>query len=92
MDDTLDDLWYLYIIRTKDATLYTGITKDVKRRFSEHCEQGSKCAKYLRGKTPLTLEFWDGIGTHPEAMHWEAKVKKLTRSQKEHIIKSQKLH
>lgn len=29
--------WHLYIIRTAGNTLYTGVTTDVNRRFTEHC-------------------------------------------------------
>ncbi|GBD95941.1 GIY-YIG nuclease superfamily protein [bacterium BMS3Abin06] len=30
------EIWFLYLIRCKDGSLYTGITTDVKRRFEEH--------------------------------------------------------
>jgi len=30
------DNWSLYIIEASDASLYTGITTDVERRFEEH--------------------------------------------------------
>lgn len=47
--------WFLYVIRCKHGKLYTGITTDVERRFAEHTSNDKKCAKSLRGKTPLTL-------------------------------------
>ena len=40
--------WYLYLIRTADNALYTGITTDVARRYQQH--QQGKGAKALRGK------------------------------------------
>ena len=40
--------WFLYLIRTADNRLYTGITTDVSRRFCQH--QTGKGAKALRGK------------------------------------------
>jgi predicted GIY-YIG superfamily endonuclease len=40
--------WFLYLIRTADNRLYTGITTDVPRRFRQH--QAGKGAKALRGK------------------------------------------
>jgi len=54
--------WFLYLVRTADNALYTGITTDVPRRFLQH--QTGKGAKALRGKGELTLAFppsW-GIG------------------------------
>ena len=78
--------WYLYIIRTYNNALYTGITTDVKRRFNEHVLQGAKCAKFLKGKAPLTLVYFDYIGTRQDALKWEYFVKKLSKKQKEDII------
>ena len=45
--------WFLYLIRTADNRLYTGITTDVPRRFRQH--QAGKGAKALRGKGDLLL-------------------------------------
>lgn len=47
--------WFLYLIRTADNKLYTGITTDVERRYQQH--QSGKGAKALRGKGELTLAF-----------------------------------
>ncbi|MGE4616529.1 MAG: GIY-YIG nuclease family protein, partial [Gammaproteobacteria bacterium] len=41
--------WYIYLVRTRLGTLYTGISTDVPRRLSEH-EGNGKGAKYLRSK------------------------------------------
>ena len=77
--------WYLYIIRCKDNSLYTGITTDVDARFNRHCEGVG--AKYLRGKDPLTLEFHTTAGNRSDASKLEYKIKKLPKSEKEQIIK-----
>jgi len=76
--------WFLYLIRCKDGSLYTGITTDVDRRFAEH--QSGKGAKYLRGKTPLTLVFQQKIGSRSAALKAEASIKKLSKVEKEAII------
>jgi len=76
--------WFLYLIRCKDGALYTGITTDVDRRFAEH--QSGKGAKYLRGKTPLTLAFQQKIGSRSAALKAEASIKKLSKADKETII------
>ena len=76
-------LWYLYMIRCSDNSLYTGITIDVSRRFSEHLAQGKKCAKYLRGKVPLTLVYQLPVLGKREAYQLEKKFKKLSKTEKE---------
>ena len=46
--------WSLYIIEASDASLYTGITTDVERRFVEHLE-GPRGARYFNGRDPLCV-------------------------------------
>ena len=83
-------MWHLYIIRCSDASLYTGITTDVERRFNEHAGQGKLCAKYLRGKDPLVLVFTAEAGRRSEALQLEARVKRLAKADKERIVSGQK--
>jgi putative endonuclease len=80
--------WSLYLIRTNKESLYTGITTDVLRRFSEHQSGGIKAAKSLKGKGPLSLEFQIEVGDHSSALKLEYKVKKLSKSKKEQLLKS----
>lgn len=77
--------WYLYIIKTRDDKLYTGITTDVNRRFDEH--QNKKLgAKFLKGKGPLVLLFSEKVGSKSQAASLEYKVKKLSRNKKEQVV------
>ncbi|MDX8381850.1 MAG: GIY-YIG nuclease family protein [Ghiorsea sp.] len=77
-------LWYLYMIRCKGDMLYTGITTDVSRRFSEH--QAGKGAKFLRGKSPLELVYQQQAGNHSEALKLEINIKKFSKAEKEALI------
>lgn len=77
--------WYVYLIRTRDNALYCGVTTDVARRFSEHQDNGTKTAKYLRGKQPLTLAWTYQAASKREAMSLEWKIKRLTKRDKEHL-------
>jgi putative endonuclease len=79
--------WYLYLIRCRDGSLYTGITTDVARRFAEH--QNGKGSKYLRGRSTLILVFQKKLGTKNLALAVENKVKKLTKAKKEELIKDE---
>ena len=77
-------MWYLYILRCGDGTLYTGITTDVERRLEEH-RQG-RGAKYTRGRGLLELAYQEECGTHSEALKREYAVKQLPREEKERLI------
>lgn len=77
--------WFLYLLRTPSGMLYTGITTDVERRLAQH--QSGKGAKALRGKGPLELVFHCPAGDRSLASKLEIKVKKLTKVQKEKLVK-----
>lgn len=80
--------WYIYMIRCSLGTIYTGVTIDVARRFNEHQSQSKKCAKYLRGKNPLKLIHFEQVSDKKSAYRLEAKIKKLTKAEKEHYLVS----
>lgn len=82
MAEQTSEHWHLYILRCKDETLYTGITNDLTRRFEEHQSNGPRCAKYLRGRQPLTMIYHTEFHNKSLALKAEIKVKKLTASQK----------
>ncbi|MDN3513345.1 MAG: GIY-YIG nuclease family protein [Candidatus Brocadia sp.] len=80
------DTWFLYVIRCKHGNLYTGITTNVERRLAEHTGNHNKGAKYLRGKTPLTLVMKKKMRSKGMALQIEAKVKKLPKMKKEMFV------
>lgn len=82
--------WFMYVIRCKDDSLYCGISKDVKRRFSEHQSMGKKTAKYLRGRGPLELVLAMSVENYSEALKAEYEFKTLSKLEKENVIASQK--
>ena len=82
----MESQWYLYILRCKDNTLYTGITTDVEKRLEAH--RSGKGAKYTRGRAPLELVYQESCGSHSNALKREAEIKKLSRQAKELLVKS----
>jgi putative endonuclease len=82
-------VWVIYMIRCGDNSLYTGITTDADRRFTEHQGQGPKSAKYLRGKGPLELVFTAPAGTKSEATRLERRLKKCSKATKEKLVAQQ---
>lgn len=79
--------WSLYIVRNRLGHLYTGISIDVERRFTQH-EKGVG-AKALKGKGPLSLEFQCKIGSKQRALQLEYQLKQLKKTQKEKLITDQ---
>ncbi|KJY83943.1 hypothetical protein TW81_06345 [Vibrio galatheae] len=80
--------WYVYLIRMRNNALYCGITTDVQRRFKQH-QQGTG-AKALKGKGPLTLEWYQVVGVdRSHASKIEYQIKRLPKYKKERLITSQ---
>ena len=78
--------WYLYLIRCRDGSLYTGISTDVARRFAQHQKPGQGGSKYLQGRGPLSLVFQARVGDYSLALKVEYRVKKLSKAQKMLLI------
>lgn len=76
---------YVYIIKCKDNSLYTGWTNNLERRFKAHTE--GKGAKYTRGRGPLELVYFEEFEDKIEAMKREYEIKKMSRKNKLEIIK-----
>lgn len=83
-------MWYVYILKCSDSTLYTGVTTDIERRFREH-KEGKTGAKYTRGRFPLEVVYRETCVSRSEAQVREAQIKKWAKSEKEALIKAQKV-
>ena len=81
--------WYVYIVKGKDGSLYTGITTDIIRRIHEHNEDKKLGAKSLRGKRPVEMVYSELYPTQSEARKREAAIKRWTREYKLKLIKRQ---
>ena len=80
-------MYYLYILRCADDTLYTGITVDLARRVGEH--NSSKLgAKYTKYRRPVELVFSKRFRTRSSASKEECRIKSLTREEKLEIIRA----
>ena len=83
----MDQMWYLYILRCGDGTLYTGITTDVEKRLAVH--RAGKGAKYTRGRSPLELVYRERLPDHSAALKREHEIKSLSRAEKEKLVANQ---
>lgn len=80
----MESTWYLYMLRCRDGSLYTGITTDVEKRLEAH--RSGKGAKYTRGRGPLELVYQEECGDHSAALKREIEIKALTREGKLNLI------
>ena len=76
---------YVYVLKCKDETLYTGYTTNLKRRFIEH-NTSIKGAKYTRGRRPVEMVHFETFITKSDALKWEHQFKKLKKHQKLNFI------
>lgn len=79
--------YFIYILRCKDGTLYTGITTDLKRRVKEH-NSSLLGARYTKGRRPVELLYSRKFINRSEVTKEEARIKKLSRSEKFLLIGS----
>ena len=77
---------YVYIVRCRDQTLYTGWTNQLEKRIEAH--NAGKGAKYTKARLPVEMLYHEEYPTKEEAMRREAAIKKLTRKQKIELIKN----
>ena len=84
-------MYYIYMLRCKDNTIYTGITVDIKRRTEEHFSKNEKCAKYTYTHNAKKLEAVWQTENKSLASKLEYAIKKLTKAKKEELIKNKKI-
>ena len=75
---------FVYILRCRDGSLYTGITTDVPRRLQQH--QTGRASKYTRARLPVTLSWTRQVHSWSQALKEEHRIKTLTRDQKEALL------
>lgn len=84
-------MYYIYMLRCSDNSIYTGITTSIERRMSEHFGKGKKCAKYTLNHNALKLEcFWQ-TKNRSLATKLEYNIKRLSKKEKEKLIETSDL-
>ena len=78
---------YTYILRCSDGTLYTGWTNHLEKRLSDH--NRGKGAKYTKGRTPVSLAYYETFATREEAMRREWEIKQMTRPEKLKLLEKE---
>lgn len=79
-------MYYIYLLRCSDNSLYCGQTNDLERRVKEHNSDNSE-SKYTRARRPVELVYYEKYKTVNEALKREFEIKKMTKTKKEALIK-----
>jgi len=77
--------WFVYVIKCKDGSLYTGYTDNLEKRFEKH-KQGIG-AKYTRSHKPQKIVFSEKYDNKIIAQKKEREIKNLSREEKIKFIK-----
>ena len=77
--------YFIYIARCNDGSLYTGYTIDIKKREQQHNE--GKGASYTRMRLPVKIVYHEELQTRSAAMKRECQIKRLTKKEKESLIR-----
>ena len=78
-----DDVFYTYMVRCADGSLYTGWTTDIEGRVAAHNGERPGGAKYTRGRRPVTLAWYTTFSRKQDAQSMAYQVKRMVRDQKE---------
>src|SRR5690606_30312788 len=88
VDSAPQKTWFVYVIRSDDNQLYTGITTDINRRWREHTT-GKPGARHFRGRKPHALCLLESHPNRSSASTREAAIKQLKRNEKELLLAQQ---
>jgi len=77
-------MFYIYILECADKTYYTGYTNDLDVRLKRHNE--GLASKYTRSRLPVKIAWSKRCKDKSAAMSMEAKIKQLTRKEKEKLV------
>ena len=76
--------YYVYILRCKDGSYYTGHAKDLEKRFEMH--KKGRGARYTRMHEPEKLVYMEEFESRSEAMKRERRIKTLSHNKKQQLI------
>ena len=79
-------MYYVYLLRCGDGTLYAGFTNDLARRLAVH--NAGRGAKSTRSRLPVELVYWENFPNKSSALKREYAIKRLSRAEKLSLIQS----
>ena len=79
-------MYFVYILKCSDSSLYTGITTDVERRFQEHKDK--KGGHYTNSHPVEKIVYTEECEDRSSASKREIEIKGLTKIKKLKLINS----
>ena len=76
---------FVYILRCRDGSLYTGVAKDVNRRLEQH--QAGRASRYTRSRLPVTVVWTRRVRSWSRALREERRIKALRKAEKEAMVR-----
>lgn len=81
-------LWFVYMVRCRDGSLYTGVTTDLARRCRQH--NAGTASRYTRTRRPVRLVYQEVRPDRSAALKRERAIKAVTRREKLAMIRRSK--
>lgn len=78
------DQWTVYILQCCDKSFYTGITRDIQRRWKEH--NSRRGGRYTRTRAPVKVVYQEPQPTRAAALQRESQIKTWDRKRKKALI------
>lgn len=82
-------MYYTYMLRCEDNSIYTGMTNNLDKRINEHLSKNG--AKYTKSHNAIKLESAWRSKDKSLACKLEYQIKNLNKKQKENLISGEKL-
>jgi len=80
MPDKVEETWFVYLLECTNGKIYTGIAKDVEKRFQRHAS--GKGAKFTKRNPPVRILAHKKCKNRSEASQLERAIKALKAAQK----------
>jgi putative endonuclease len=77
-------MWFVYVVRCADRSLYTGVTTDAERRITEHND--GRGARYTRSRGPVALVYLETVADRGAALRREHEIKRMTTAGKKALV------
>jgi putative endonuclease len=90
MNPDRDTEAWVYMLRCRDGSLYTGWTVDLERRLARH--HAGTASRYTASRLPVALAFAQPMPDRTAARREEARIKRLPRAAKLAIVRQAPAH
>jgi len=81
-------MYFIYMLRCSDNSLYTGITNDFQKRYEEHTARAKSAAKYTKSRQVIGVEAVWCCETKGDALRLECRIKTFDKAKKEKLVQN----